>query len=226
MPKEKIAKPVLSNDEIRMIMLRYFYERNQNATSRRGKRTGAATPISIIRAELKDLHGLTIQQVQSNLTYLLSQGWVEDQPISKNVPTRGGMTVPSTTSYFIITAAGIDKIGGPSEFSRNRFEGIKIETTGQNIITLGDGNQVNVQYQQIGENLAKLRKAIKISDKLTEDQKIDAVADIDSLQDQLAKSKPNGLVAKNLWENINKAASIAGLTDIAIKIGQFIASFC
>src|SRR5580704_2308251 len=35
-------------------------------------------------------------------------------------------------------------------FTRDRFEGIKIEATGQNIITLGDGNQVNAQFQALG----------------------------------------------------------------------------
>jgi hypothetical protein len=41
MPKSK--KPARSNDEIRRIMLQYFYERNRKATSVRGKRGSAAT---------------------------------------------------------------------------------------------------------------------------------------------------------------------------------------
>jgi hypothetical protein len=163
MPAKKPIPVVLSDDQVRQIMLQYFYDRNKNATSRRGKKAGAAAPISAIRKELKASQALSIQQVQSNLTYLLSQGWVEDQPLSKSFTTDKGGVVPAATSYFIITAAGIDKIDGPSEFTRDRFEGIRIEATGQNIITLGDGNQVDARYQQIGEALSELRSAFKSS---------------------------------------------------------------
>ncbi len=224
MVKARPKSAPLRDDEVRQVMLAYFYDRNKNATSRRGKTTGAAAPISVIRADLKASHGLTIQQVQSNLTYLLSQGWVEDQPISKSFTTRKGGVVPAATSYYIITAAGIDKIGGPSEFTRDRFHGIRIEATGQNIITLGDGNQVNARYQQLGEALSELREAIRTTDLLDETQKVSLVADVDSIQDQLAKPNPNKSVVASLWEGINRAASVAGLTDAAVKVAAFIAS--
>ena len=38
-------------------------------------------PTKILRAELKAAHGLQATQVHCNLTYLLSQEWVEDQAI-------------------------------------------------------------------------------------------------------------------------------------------------
>jgi hypothetical protein len=213
-----------SDDEIREKMLRWFYDRNKYATSRRSKTTGAAAPISVIRHELKERHGLTIQQVQSNLTYLLSQGWIEDQPISKSFATKSGGVVPASTSYFIITAAGIDKIDGPSEFTPKRFEGIRIDATGQNIITLGNGNQVNARFQQIGEALSELREAVTSSSELDESGKLDLVVDIDSVQDQLAKASPNKEVIRNLWEAINRVASLAGLADAAAKVAPFIAN--
>lgn len=175
MAAQKPRSPMSSDDQVRQIMLRYFYDRNKSATSRRGKETGAAAPISIVRRDLKTSHNLSIQQVQSNLTYLLSQGWVEDRPVSKSYATGRGGIVPSSTSYFIITAAGIDKIDGPSEFTRDRFQGIRIEATGQNIITLGDGNQVNARYQEVGQALSDLREAIKKSTTIDESEKLDTV---------------------------------------------------
>src|SRR5713226_1282216 len=192
-----------TDDEVREIILRYLYDRNKNATSRRGKSTGAAVTISVMRADLKASHGLTGQQVHSNLTYLESQGWVEDRPLTKSVTTRTGGVIPSTTSYYIITAAGIDRIGGPSVFTRDRFEGIKIEATGQNIITLGDGNQVNARFQALGESLSDLRKAIKESSKLTEPEKVDLVVDVDTLQTQLGRKTPNRELISRLWKGIN-----------------------
>src|SRR6266478_4867902 len=215
-------QPARTDDEIRETILRYLYDRNQNATSRRGKNTGAAVTISVLRADLRRIHGLTVQQVHSNLTYLESQGWVEDQPVSKSFTTRTGGVIPSTTSYYII-AAGIDKIGGPSVFTRDRFEGIRIEATGQNIITLGDGNQVNARFQALGESLSELREAIKAADTLDETQKMDLVVDVDTLQTQLGRLSPSRKLISQLWEGISRAASIAGLAEAAAKVGGLIA---
>ena len=219
MALRKPKPPTPTADEIREIVLCYLYNRNQNATSRRGKSTGAAVTISVLRADLKRSHGLSGPQGHSNLTYLESQGWVEDKPVTKTFNTKSGGAIPSTTSYYIITAAGIDRMGGPSLFTRDRFEGIKIEATGQNIITLGDGNQVNARFQELGEALSELRNAIKESGNIGETQKMELVVDVDTLQTQLAKSAPSRELISRLWEGINRAASIAGLVDVAAKVG-------
>ncbi len=219
----KSKQPTLTDDQVREIILQYLYDRNRKATSRRGKSTGAAVTISALRADLKASRGLTGQQVHSNLTYLESQGWVEDRPVTKSVLTTTGGVIPSTTSYYIITAAGIDRIGGPSVFTRDRFEGIRIEATGQNIITLGDGNQVNARFQALGESLSELREAIKKSDKIDETQKMDLVVDVDTLQTQLGRLSPSRKLISQLWEGISRAASIAGLAEAAAKVGGLIA---
>jgi hypothetical protein len=223
MALKKTKTPERTDDEIREIILRYLYDRNRNATSRRGRSTGAAVTISVLRADLKASYDLTGQQVHSSLTYLESMGWVEDKPVTKSFNTKAGGTIPSTTSYYVITAAGIDRMGGPSVFTRDRFEGIKIDATGQNIITLGDGNQVNVRFQALGEALSELRKAIKESDKVSETQKLELVVDVDTLQTQLARPTPNRELVSRIWEGINRAASLAGLIDAAAKVGTLLA---
>src|SRR5438445_7270504 len=122
----KAARAPLSNNEIRRIMLQYFYDRNKNATSARGKR-GSAVKISDVKKELKKAHDLSQQEVQSNLTYLISQGWVEEDTVEKSYTAPGGTVIPSATTFYKITAPGIDKIEGPGEFTMSRFHGIKIE---------------------------------------------------------------------------------------------------
>jgi hypothetical protein len=99
MALRKPKPPAPTTDEIREIILRYLYDRNQRATRRRGKTTGAATTISALRADLKKSHQLTAAQVHSNLTYLASQGWVEDRPVTKSFNTKTGGTIPSTMIY-------------------------------------------------------------------------------------------------------------------------------
>jgi hypothetical protein len=95
--KAKPKPPPKSNTEIRHILLQYFYDRNRNATSARGKR-GSAAKISDVKRELKATHNLTRPQVQSNLTYLLSQGWVGEVAVEKEFQTPRGTLIPSVTS--------------------------------------------------------------------------------------------------------------------------------
>jgi len=223
MAKQKAARIPPSNTEIRRIMLQYFYDRNKNATSARGKK-GSAVKISDVKKELKTANGLTQQEVQSNLTYLISQGWVEEDAVEKSFTAPGGTVIPSSTSFYKITAAGIDKIEGPGEFTMPKFHGIKIEATGQNIITLGDGNQINAKFGALGESLAELRDAITKSD-APDAQKMDLVSDIDTIQSQLAKAEPNRGIVKTAWEAVKGAATINGCVTLVQKVSGLIASF-
>lgn len=220
MGKGKQKPPPRTNDEIRHLMLQYFYERNRNATSMRGKK-GSAVKISDIKADLKASHGLSQQEVQSNLTYLISQGWVEEKQIQKQIQAKGGTVIPSTTAFYHITAAGIDKIEGPGEFTMPKFHGIRIEATGQNIITLGDGNQINAQFGDLGSALVELRNAIT-SSSVSEAQKLTFVADIDTIQSQLAKPQPNKGIIKAAWEVVKGAAAINGCGGFVQKVGSLI----
>jgi hypothetical protein len=198
----KRQPPKRSNDEIRQILLHYFYENNRAATSARGSK-GVAAKISRIRADLKASHGLTQPEVWSNLTYLISEGWVEEVQIQKSVPLKTGTIIPQITPFYKIIARGIDKIEGPSEFTMKKFHGIKIEATGQNIITVGDGNEVNIRYQDAAAALANLKKSF-LKSNLDEEGKLNVVADIDTIQSQLAKAKPNGDVIRGVPERVSR----------------------
>jgi len=218
----KLKSRQYSDTEIRQIMLKYFYEKNKNATSRMGKKKGSAVSIKIIRSDLKESNELTQSEVVSNLTYLISQGWIEEKPVGKSFPTGKGTIIPSVTTYYIMTALGIDKIDGPSEFSRDRFSGIKIEATGQNIITLGNGNQVNAKFRDLGNVLNSLKDAIKETKDLSEEEKLDMVVDVDSIQDQLAKQHPNKSVIQTLFLGLERLASLSGVIDLYEKSKSFI----
>lgn len=221
MAKARPRRQALTNDEIRRLMLGYFYDRNRNATSSMGKR-GSAVKISDVKAQLKVKHGLTQQEVQSNLTYLLSQGWVEEKTVEKQVRAKGGTLIRSVTKYYQITAAGIDKIEGPGEFTMPKFHGINIQATGQNIITLGDGNQINAQFSELGTALVKLRDAIAQSAATTEADKLALVADIDTIQSQLAKPTPDKRIITAAWETVKNAATIDGCVSLVNKVAGLI----
>ena len=219
----RIVRAQLSNTEIRRIMLQYFYDRNKNATSARGKK-GSAVKISDVKRELKSAHDLTQQEVQSNLTYLISQGWVEEDKVEKSFRSPRGTFIPSPTSFYRISAAGIDKIEGPGEFTMQKFHGIKIEATGQNIITLGDGNQINAKFSEVGQGLAELRDAI-IKSNIIEAEKMSFVADIDTIQSQFAKPEPNRDIIKAAWNAVKAAAAISGCATLVAKVAGLIGGF-
>lgn len=220
MAKAKPPRVPPTNTEIRRLMLQYFYDRNKNATSARGKK-GAAVRISDVKRDLKASHGLTQQEVQSNLTYLISQGWVEEDTVEKSFTAPGGTVIPSTTNFFRITAAGIDKIEGPGEFTMSKFHGIRIEATGQNIITVGDGNQVNAKFSDLAQALADLRDLVTQSD-TPEAEKMSFVADIETIQTQLAKPEPNRGIIKMAWESVKGAAAINGCATLVTKVAALI----
>lgn len=220
MANAKSASVRPSDNEIRRMMLRYFYERNKKATSARGKK-GSAVKISDVKKELKASHDLSQQEVQSNLTYLISQGWVEEDRVEKSFTTPRGAAVPSTTSFYQITSAGIDKIEGEGEFTMPKFHGIKIEATGQNIITLGDGNQINAQFSELGKALVELRSAITGSH-AAESEKLTLLADIDTVQSQLAKPIPNKGIIAAAWGAVKGAAAIDGCTHLVAKVAGLI----
>jgi hypothetical protein len=210
------------NDEIRAQLLQWFYDRNASATSQYGKK-GSSVKISDVKAGLKQSFGLSQQQVMANLTYLIDKGWINKTEIEKTVNVRGG-SVPSTVTWYEISSAGIDKIEGESEFQQNqKYSGIKISAMGTNVITLGDGNVVNAEFADLRKELDTLKSLI-IAAKIEESAKLEIAADLESIKDQLAKTKPNTSVIKQLWNQVEKVATVGGAADLVQKIGSIIAS--
>jgi hypothetical protein len=101
---------------------------------------------SDVKRELKNKVGLTQSQVVSNLTYLIDRKWLKTFDVEKTVTVKGG-TIPSRVAWYEISALGIEKIEGGSEFEpRDKYAGINITAMGSNVITLGDGNVVNAKF--------------------------------------------------------------------------------
>lgn len=210
------------NDEIREQILRWFYDRNNSATSQFGKK-GSAAKISDVKKGLKEAYQLKQQQVMSNLTYLLDKGWIKRIEIEKTVKVKGG-TVPSTVVWYEISADGIDRMEGESEFKTvPRYAGINISATGTNVITLGDGNIVNADFQSLHHELEQLKQQVVLSPTLNDRQKLDAAVDIESIRDQLAKPEPDKTIVQHLWSRIEEIATIGGFISAAQNLAPLIA---
>ncbi len=208
------------NDIVRSQILQHFYDRNLGATSRFGKK-GSAAKISDVKRELKDKHNLTQQQVMSNLTYLIDKGWINVDEVEKTVQVRGG-TVPSTVAWYEISSSGIDKIEGESEFKEGaRWAGININASGS-IVTLGDGNVVHATHAQLHGYLDELEGAVRQSESLEDETKLEVIADLEALKDQLVKENPEKSVVRGLWSSIEKVVTGAEFIDYATRIAPLV----
>ncbi|MEX1027508.1 MAG: hypothetical protein WD049_05810 [Candidatus Paceibacterota bacterium] len=210
------------NDTKRHQILKWFYDRNANATSQRGKK-GAAVKISDVKKGLKEAYAMKPADVMSNLTYLIDKGWINQTDIERSVQTSKGTTFPSTATWYQISSAGIDKIEGESDFQANhRYAGININATGQNIVTLGDGNVIHADNETLDRELASLKHQIAGSTKLDDAEKLDASVDIETLRDQLVKAKPDETVVQHLWSRIQQVATMNGFTEAVTKLAPLI----
>lgn len=199
------------NDKFRSNILRWFYDRNAQATSQYGKK-GSASKISDAKKGMKEAYGLKQQEVMSNMTYLIDKGWVNKTDEEKTVKVRGG-TVPSKVTWYEISSSGIDKIEGESEFQDGgKYSGININATGTNVITLGDGNVVNAKFENLHNELSKIKEAASVST-LNDTEKLDVVVDIDSIKDQLIKAEPDKTIVRHLWSRIEDVATLGGFAS-------------
>jgi len=59
-----------------------------------------------------------------------------------------------------------------------------------------------------------MKQAVLNEAQLNESQKLDVVADIDSLEAQLQKPEPQESVVQARWSDIEKVAEVAGVTEL------------
>jgi hypothetical protein len=70
-----------------------------------------------------------------------------------------------------------------------------------------------------------LKQALLQDNSLSESQKLDLVADIDSIESQLAKATPNRKVIQAAWEAVRKLDTVLGLTEKVGKVAGLLAPF-
>jgi hypothetical protein len=106
--------------------------------------------------------------------------------------------------------------------TRDRCRARCANGTGQNIITVGDGNHVNARFGAVSEGLSELRKGITEAP-IDEADKLSYVADIETIQTQLAKPEPNKSIVAAAWDGVKGAAAINGCTTLVGKVAGLIA---
>ena len=208
-------------DEVREAILRLLYDKYKSASTPKKMRL----KISEIKKALKS-KGLESKEIVSNLEYLVQTGWITTEEEIYEVKTKRGI-IPSKTTYYKISDKGVNHFEGASKFQRAHvLAGIKNITNIQGVITIGDGNVVNVKYGELYQSLSLLQDEILKTDKLSDEEKLNLVSDIETIKTQLQKPEPDKAIISKVWNRIKafseKLKEVKPIMDAIIKIGMLI----
>lgn len=217
MPRKTKPKPPRPSDEqVREAILGHLHEEH--------RRSRAANPgrrkISEIKQTMRS-QGFTPQEIVRNLDYLVQTGWVIRE--EERYPVMGGKRrVMATQLYFKISAKGIDYKAGPSRFQEiERYEGINVSAVG-GVVVVGGNNVVNASFTELYGSLSILGEAIKANDRLTDEQKLNAQAEIETIKNQLVKSSPDRTTIQRAWDALKTVATLEGVAAAAMRVYAFL----
>jgi len=206
--KKKETK-IYTSDEVRQKILSYLGECRRRA---RGLDSLMASSSDIKKAMAKE--GISQNDAIQNLDYLVQHSWVDEKIIRRPFKTPRGIEIPNEKHLFGLSEIGLKYNEGESEFDRTSvFSGINITNIG-GVTVVGSNNIVRNEFVDILRAFNQLESAVKISDKLSEEQKLDVQADIQTVKNQLSKSQPNKSIVQKAMESISFVGSLPGVVEV------------
>jgi len=218
---QKTAIPQSSSDDIRGLLLDFLYQHHRKAKGVTAQEIG----IRDLQQALKARFGLSQSDVAHNLDYLLQQGWVIEIRRNRTFRTIGGMELPREQVTYKISKAGMEQIEGDSEFKRTSpYGGINIGSLNNSVVVVGHRNVVKTRFAPLAEALEALRREVARAD-LPEETKKDTTADLETIQQQLAKEEPDISIVARAWSAAEKVVTIGALAELGAKVGNLITPF-
>jgi len=209
----------LSNDDIRELILKVLYDKFKSARGIKSIRMKS----SEIKRELKK-YGLRDNEIVSNLEYLIQTGWVIKE-VERFTTIRGGKKIRVEQIYFKISNKGIDYFEGSSKFRKiGVVKGINI-TNIRGVMVIGDHNVVHIEYLDLFNMLDILAQKIGSIDILSDDEKLEYIADINTIKSQLSKKEPNRKIISEAWAKIKELSHISSLVTLIEKISILLKKF-
>ena len=205
------------HDIARDFILRHLYLIHERA---RSPKTAGLKITDLARA-LKP-KGLKLQEVASNLDYLVQKGWVREVVETRTFTTPRGTTQQAEKRSYKISDSGIDRIEAASMYQRSPVTTHINISNIQGVTVVGDGNVVNTTFADLSRALSDTKQAILAEPQISEDLRLETISDIDSLQAQLQKPKPDKSVIRTLWSSIEKTAAVGGAIEFIHKVAELI----
>ncbi len=205
------------NDLIRDRILRYLYSVHRNAKGPSGVAIGIRDLYDAMKGQ-----GAKQADVVSNLDYLLQKGWVKKEVERHTFTTKRGTMQHGESKKYKISDIGIDKLEGGSVYRREEaFSRINI-TNIHGVTVIGTGNIVNTELTELSRNLSALEKAVLSSQSLSEEEKLNTIADLETIQAQVSKPKPTGSVIRTIWTSIERVLQAAEFTELVVKLSALV----
>lgn len=196
-------------DELRQKILAYLGACRKKA---RGLDSLMASSSDIKKAMARE--GISQNETVQNLDYLVQHGWVDEKIIKRPYKTPKGFEVPNEKHLFGLSEVGLKYTEGESEFDRTSvYSGINITNIG-GVTVVGSNNVVRNEFVDVLWAFNQLEGAVKMSDKLSEEQKLDVQSDIQTIKNQLSKSKPDKSIVQKAMEGISFVGSLPGVVEV------------
>jgi len=168
--------------------------------------------------------GINQNEIVRNLDFLVQNGWVIEVIEKRTFKSQKGFEFPSEKRLYKLSDLGINYFEGLSRFTTtSRFAGININNV-SGVVILGDNNIVRAEYLDLFKKLEKLENAVKLSNQLTTEDKLDVQADIQVIKDQLVKNLPNKNIIQRAIEDISFLGSIPGVMELFKMVSNVISN--
>ncbi len=197
------------NDIIKQAILDALFENAQKAKGPRAIPLGIRDLSSVVKAKV----GAKTQETSLNLQSLIKSGYVDEKEIQNTFAAAKFNSKPSVK--YELSRDGMSLFDKGSRFDRaDRNAGINISAVGSTVVV---GNQnvvkniVREEYREGYLKLEELGKRINSLSEVSDDRKVEAQADIETIKNQLAKKAPDkGIVGTSL-KGLAFAADIAAV---------------
>lgn len=81
-------------------------------------------------------------------------------------------------------------------------------------------SQTNIETVEL---LNDLSEVLQKSDELTNEQKLEAINNIDTIKNQVVSPKPNEQIIKLAWQTVSAIATVSGAGELVGKIASSVA---
>jgi len=206
------------DDERRDKILRFLYQRHKTT------RGINKIPIGIrdLHSEMKKQHQMSQAEVSSNLDYLIQVGWVRDVVKERSFTTKAGMEVSAEQNKYKISDVGINHLEAGTVFKKPHAASQVNITNIKGVTVLGDGNIVNARLTDLSRAIDEMDDAIADSETLSDEQKLEAAADLSTIRAQIAKKSPDRTIVSTAWSSLKAIATVGGVVGVAERVSHLI----
>jgi len=200
-----------TNDQIRNVILQCLYNKAKKSKGPAGIAIGIRDLTALVKSEID----VKQQEISMNLQFLIKNGYVDEKEVQNTFATAKFNAKPSVR--YELSQTGFSYFEQGSKFDlADKNAGINIQML-NSVAVLGNQNVVkNIVRQEYRDGylkLEELEKKINLSSKISDEDKVNSQADIETIKNQLAKQNPNTNIIKAALLGLSFLANVSELSQ-------------